>query len=245
MLMETLQEVNHLLRRINGIFKLTYKEKMDQCDEAIKYLTLLFSLTDIAEDIMLEGQSEIPYYICSLSLRTYLEFLVNLFQGAYHSAARALRWLYEANLAGAAACVKPSLLDDKFIEGGMDLDKFESWLASFDGRRKVFSRKRICEGLGLSEEKLEELYSNLCKYVHISRKSIDAKLTWPNLQYLPEKFDEILALARKTMDLIFLLECKMLLQYNDRTKEAIKKLSEDVGALASKVPETTNLINNL
>ncbi|MEM3628927.1 MAG: hypothetical protein QXQ94_10150 [Candidatus Bathyarchaeia archaeon] len=243
--METLHELNRLLERINGIFELTYKEKMDECDEAIKYLNYLFVLTDIAQDIMLEGQSGIPYYVCSLSLRTYLEFLVNLFQGAYHSAARALRWLYEANLAGAAACIKPSLLSGEFIEVEMDLDKFELWLALLDERRTEFPRKRIFEGLGLPAEKLQELFSDLCKYVHISRKSLDEKLTWPNLQYIPEKSDEILTLARKTVDLILWLECKMLLQYNDRTKEALKKLSKDIGALASKVPGTAELIYSL
>jgi len=39
---------------------------------------------------------------------------IDMYGGAYHSAGRSLRWLYEANLAGATACFNPSLLDNQY-----------------------------------------------------------------------------------------------------------------------------------
>ena len=129
-----------------GIMKLTHREKKGECDEVISFLWHLFDITDIGQDIYLAGQAGIPYYICSLTLRVYLEFQANLFQGAYHSAGRSLRWLYEANLAGATACIKPALLDSEFKgKNTMDLDEFEEWLTLCDKGERMLYRKQIFE----------------------------------------------------------------------------------------------------
>jgi len=92
------------------------KRKKDKCNILLRFLLHLCVIADIGEDIFSAGQAEIPYFVCSLTLRAYLEILINLFQGAYHSVARALRWLYETNLAGAVACIDPSLLDKEYYE---------------------------------------------------------------------------------------------------------------------------------
>jgi len=70
-------------------------------------------------------------------------------------------------------------------------------------------------------------------------------MTWPNPQYLPEKFDEVFAISMKTIDLIFWLECKMLLQFNEGTKEALRKLCKDLSTLTSSIPMTMDLLSSL
>lgn len=239
------EEFNHVFKRTIGIIKLTYREKRDECDEVLSFLWHLFDMADLGEDIYLAGQAGIPYYICSLSLRIYLEFQANLFQGAYHSAGRSLRWLYEANLAGATACINPSLLDNRLKGKKVDLDEFEEWLTLCDKRERMLYRRQIFEAWELPFEELQELYSDLCKYIHISKRSFDIKLTWPNIQYLPEKFDEIFALTRKTLDFVLWLECKMLLQFNKGTKGALRKVHKNLSALTSSVPMTMDLLSSL
>ena len=247
-LMDPEREFNHLYERISNIMKLTYEEKRNECDRVLSFLLPLFIVTDISQDIFLTKQADIPFYISSLTLRAYLEFLINLLQGAYHSAARSLRWLYEINLAGTAACVDPSLLDPRFSGEKMNLDEFKEWLRQYDNRVKTLNRQRIFEAFKVSEEKRQELdglYRDLCKYVHISERSFDKKMTWPNPQYLPEKFDEVFAISMKTIDLIFWLECKMLLQFNEGTKEALRKLCKDLSTLTSSIPMTMDLLSSL
>ena len=127
----------------------------------------------------------------------------------------------------------------------MDLDEFEEWLTLCDkGERKLY-RNQIFEAWKLNRKELQELYSDLCKYIHISKKSFDKELTWPNLQYIPEKFDEIFALARKTMDLVLWLECKMLLQFNEGTEGALRGVQKNLSALASSNPMTMELLSSL
>lgn len=242
------QEFNHLHERISGIMKLTYEEKRSQCERVLNFLLPLFVITDISQDILLKEQAEIPFYICSLTVRAYIEFSINLFQGAYHSATRSLRWLYEINLAGAAACVNPSLLDEQRGEKKMNLNSFKKWIMQYDNNQKKLNRQRIIESFEISEERqreLQKLYQDLCKYVHISKMSFDEEMTWPNIQYIPEKFDETFAIAMKTIDLILWLECKILLQFNRGTKEALKNLRYDLNSLASSIPMTMSLLSIL
>ena len=239
-------EFDKLSNRAMNIMKLTHREKKSEGDEVIGFLWPLFDITDIGEDIWRAGQAGIPYYICSLTLRVYLEFQANLFQGAYHSAGRSLRWLYEANLAGATACISPALLDSEFEgEETMDLDAFEEWLTLCDRRERILHRTQIFEAWGLPVRDLQELYSDLCKYIHISKKSFDKELTWPNLQFIPEKFDEIFALSRRTTDLVLWLECKMLLQFNEGTEGALRGVHKNLSALASRIPMTMELLSSL
>jgi len=130
----------------------------------------------------------------------------------------------------------------------MNLDEFKEWLRQYDNRVKTLNRQRIFEAFKVSEEKRQELdglYRDLCKYVHISERSFDEKMTWPNPQYLPEKFDEVFAISMKTIDLIFWLECKMLLQFNEGTKEALRTLCKDLSTLASSIPMTMDLLSSL
>lgn len=68
-----------------------------------------------------------------------------MYGGAYHSAGRSLRWLYEANLAGATACFNPSLLDNQYKGKKIDLDEFEKWLTLYDKRERMLYRKQISE----------------------------------------------------------------------------------------------------
>lgn len=233
-------------RRIAGIIKLTFEQRRDECKEVFNFLDNLFVITDIGEDIFRVDGAAIPYYICALTARTYLEFQASLLQGAYHSAGRSLRWLYEANLAGATACIDPSLLDNQFSHRKtISLDEFEEWLKLYDKNKRKLNRPKIFEAFGLPVGELQNLYSDLCKYSHVSKISFDKKLDWPNLQYIPEKFDEMFALTRKTLDFILWLECNMLLCYDEETKEALEKFLKNYGPLASYIPMTTKLLSNL
>jgi len=206
-------------------------------------------LGDIAEDIFRVEKAGIPYYVCHLTLRDYLEMQACLLEGAYHSAARSLRWLFEMNVIGTTACVNPSLLDMEYnSEGHLDLGEFEQLLERCDmeeitiGRAK---RRRIFDEFSLPADDLSLLYSNLCKYVHLSKISFDKALTWPNLQYIPEKFDEIFNIALKTIDLVSWMESKMCLCFDKGTKQALKLLLKDHDNLNQYLPLTVSLISNL
>jgi len=239
------QEFEQVFENIKGILKVTYKEKRDECKKLFNFLGHLFVLTDIGEDIYRVEGDGIPFYISALTVRTYLEFLANLLQGAYHSAGRSLRWLYEANLAGATACIDPSLLDDQFKgKKSITLDEFEKWLALYDKRERKLKRSNIFKALKLPKDELQNLYSDLCKYSHISKTSFDKKLIWPKLQYIPEKFDEILGLTWKTLDLVLWLECNVLLRY-EGTERAFRDFLKYLGALTSYIPMTAELLFNL
>lgn len=154
------QEFERTFERVTGITKLTYREKRDECDEIFRFLTDLLLMSDMGELIYREEGAGIPYYISALTVRTYLEFQANLFQGAYHSAGRSLRWLYEANLVGATACIEPSLLAEQFRgKESIKLNEFEKWLSLYDKRRRL-ERSKILEALGLPREEYKKLYSD-------------------------------------------------------------------------------------
>jgi len=183
----------------------------------------LFLLSDIGEDIARAEGSKIPYFTAAISARSYLGFMYNLLFGDYHSAARSLRWLYETNLAAAAALISPELLHKEFSgKSSIDISQFDNWLDLYDKREVKFRRKCVLKGLGLPVKDLNDLYSHLCKHTHISKVSYDGK-TWPKLYFDEEKFDEIYFLTMRTLDLILLLLCHMLLLFNGETKTALKK----------------------
>ena len=146
---------------------------------------------------------------------------------------------------GAVACIAPSLLDEGYCGRKMELKEFEEWLTLYDKRAKKLYREKILKALGLPVEELQKLYSDLCKYVHISERSFDHRMIWPNIQYLPEKFDEVFALLMKTIDLIFWLECKMLLQFNGKTKKALRAFREHLDSFITKIPMTMRLLSSL
>lgn len=239
----------HEHRRISGIINLTYRQKRIQCKRIFDFFQRFCALADVSNDIFLVEGNKIPYYVSSLTLRNYLEIQACLLEGAYHSAARSLRWLFEMNVIGAVACANPSLLDDQYGSNApMDLEEFERLLERCDteeiaiGRGK---RKRIFDEFSLPSEELCLLYSDLCKYVHLSRISFDKELDWPNLQYISEKFDEIFHLALATIDLIFWMESKMCLCFDRGTTQALRYFLKDHDGLNQFLPMTIRLISNL
>jgi hypothetical protein len=112
------------LRYIKDICILTYTEKPIECRDLFNTFSRLCLLADIGEDIYRSDNYLLPYYLGSLSVRSFLEFQATLLEGAYFSAGRTLRWLYETNVAGASACENPFLLDREY-EGldRIDLEK--------------------------------------------------------------------------------------------------------------------------
>lgn len=236
-------------RRISGIIRLTYQEKTIECESIFGFFQRFCTLADIAEDILRVEGARIPYYVCHLTLRNYLEMQACLLEGAYHSAARSLRWLFEMNVIGTTACVNPSLLDTQYSsEEPIDLEEFEQLLERCDteeitiGRGK---RKRIFDEFSLPSDDLSLLYSDLCKYVHLSKISFDKALTWPNLQYIPEKFDEVFHFALKTIDLVFWMESKMCLCFDEDTEQALKFFLKDHDGLNQYIPLAVSLISSL
>ena len=203
-------------------------------------------MTDIAEHILRAGQANLPYYVCILTLRIFLELQANLLQGAYHSAARSLRWLYEANIAGATACISPYLLDRRY-EGKSELktEEFEEWLGLYDHQEVRLVRKSILEEFELPTEEVDNLYSVLCKYMHVSKLSFDKELDFPKLQYISEKFDEMFELTIKTMDFVLWMQSRMLLCYKNGTAEALKWFLMDLDSINKYIPLTESLISNL
>jgi hypothetical protein len=236
-------------RRIDGTIKVTYREKTIECLTIFDFFQRFCVLADISADIFRVEGNKIPYYVGSLTLRNYLEMQACLLEGAYHSAARSLRWLFEMNVVGATACVNPSLLDEQFgSKAPTDQEEFERLLERCDteeitiGRGK---RKRIFGEFSLPSEDLSLLYADLCKYVHLSKISFDKSLTWPNLQYIPEKFDEVFHFALRTIDLVLWMESKMCLCFDKGTTQALRYFLKNHDGLNQFIPITIKLISSL
>ena len=172
-----------------------------------------------------------------------------ILEGAYHSAARSLRWLFEINMIGATAIVKPILLDFHLsATQSLNLSEFENLLEQCDKEEISISkgkRKTIFDQFKLPSKDLMALYSDLCKYVHLSKISFDKTLDFPNLEYVPEKFDEIFPLAMQTIDFVFWMECKMCLCFKGGTAEALKFFLKDDDGLNHYIPLTMELISKL
>jgi hypothetical protein len=248
-----LANYNRINDRVTGLLGLTYGQKTKECNLIFEYFGHLLTMVDIGLDIFQKEGSlnvrgaELPYYVCSLTNRNYLEMEACLLDGSYHSAARSLRWLYEMNLVGTTACVDASLLDDKYSPGPLSLQEFENLLERLDSEDLVIGRKKrkhILDQFGLPSEELAVLFSDLCKYVHLSKVSFDKDLDWPNLQFLPEKFDEVFKTALRTIDLVFWMESRLCLCFNNGTKGAIKNLFIDP-ELLELLPMTNKLILSL
>jgi hypothetical protein len=232
-------------RRITGIMRLTYEQKTSECNVIFGFFQRFCVLADIATDIYHVEGARVPYYVCSLSVRNYLEMQACLLEGAYHSAVRSLRWLYEANLVGATSCINPALLGDRVSDKpAMELEEFEDLLKRIDTGVRI-DRKKIFDSFSLPTDDLQKLYSDLCKYVHLSTVSFDKTLDFPNLQYVPEKFDEIFPTIMKTLDLVFWMESKMCLCYDRGTSEALLYYVKDHDGLNKYVQMTISLISNL
>lgn len=135
-------------------------------------------MADIASNIYQDEGVSVPYYVCSLTLRNYFEIQACLLEGAYHSAARSLRWLFEVNVVGTTSCVDASLLDPQYSPGPIDLEEFEELLEKVDEEKLRITRgtrKKIFDQFSLPSDDLALLYSDLCKYVHLSQISFDKK----------------------------------------------------------------------
>jgi hypothetical protein len=236
-------------RRICGIIRLTYSEKSYECNKIFQFFQRLCVMGDIGTDIFNVEGEKIPYYVCQLTLRSFLEMQACIFEGAYHSAARSLRWLFEINMIGATACIKPILLEHHFnAKKGISLSEFEKFLDRIDKNEVSIGkgkRKTIFDQFKLPTEKLQSLYSDLCKYTHLSKISFDKELTWPNLQYIHEKFDEIFVLATKTLDLVFWMQSRMCLCFDGGTIKALKYFLKDNDGLNQYLLMTVNLLSSL
>lgn len=244
--MISLSELVREYRFIKGVIRLTLNERPKKCLKIVDFFKRLCTMGDIATDILRTEQATLPYYVCHLTLRIFLELQASLFQGSYHSAARSLRWLYEANIAVATACINPFLIDERYEgKSELSLEEFEKWLDLYDRHDATLPRKKILEAFGLPTEELDDHYSVLCKYMHISKLSFDKKLDWPKLQYIPEKFDEMFELTIKTMDLVLWMQSKMLLCYNDETAGALKGVLEDWESINEYIPLTVSLLSGL
>ncbi len=206
-------------------------------------------MADIAEDIFRVDGAKVPYYVSHLTLRNYLEMQACILEGAYHSVARSLRWLFEINLIGATACIKPILLDHGLSSTkGLILSEFEEFLERIDRDETRFGkgkRKTIFDQFKLPSKELMVLYTDLCKYVHLSKISFDKALTWPNLQFIPEKFDEIFLFVIKTLDLVFWMQSRMCLCFDRETAQALRGFLEDSDQLNEHLPLTVSLISSL
>jgi len=238
--------------RIVGIPKLTYSEKSYECKSIFGFFVRLCIIGDITNEVIPYSKvesAEIPYYISHLTLRNHLEMQACILTGAYHSAARSLRWLFEMNVIGATACVKPVLLDYHLsATRGINLSAFEKFLERCDtGEVKIGKKKyqTIFDQFKLPSKDLLSLYSDLCKYVHPSKISFDKDLTWPNLQYIPEKFDEIFLFATKTLDLVFWMQSKMCLCFDGGIVQALKYFLKDDDGLNQYLPMTVLLLSSL
>ena len=236
-------------REILGTIELTYNEKIDECEEIFKYFQRLCVMADIAADIFRVEGAQIPYLVSHLTARNYLEMQACILEGAYHSAARSLRWLYEINLIGATACIKPILLDHHFsATKGLTLPEFEEFLENIDEDVIRFGngkRATIFKQFKLPVNDLMSLYTDLCKYVHLSKISFDKELTFPSLQYISEKFDEVFLFLRRTLDLAFWMQSRMCLCFNGKTAKALKGFLEDSDKLNQYLPITISLISSL
>ena len=238
---------NREFNRIKGIISSTYREKTKECELLFDFFQDFCTLADIGYNVLRAEGNGIPYYVSSLTLRNYLEMQTCLLDGAYHTAARSLRWLYELNLVGATACIDASLLDPQYVQGSIDLKEFENLLNRFDNKGGVIGRgklKKIFATFALPSNDWALLYSELCKYVHLSSVSFDKQLDWPNLQYIPEKFDEAFNLTIRTIDRIFWMESRMYLCFGGGTAEALKWFLGDA-SVKQNLPMTCLLLTGI
>lgn len=234
--------------RIRGIIELTYGQKKDECGKIFDFFQRLCTMTDIAFEISQVEGVRVPYYVCALTLRNYFEIQACLLEGAYYSAARSLRWLFEINVVGTTACIDASLLDPQQSHGPIDLEEFEKLLEKVDeGKLRITgaTHRKIFDQFSLPSDDLALLYSDLCKYVHLSQISFDKALDWPNLQYIPEKFEEIFQITFRTLDLIFWMESRMLTCFDKSTAQALKYFLKDYDGLNQYLPMAVSLISSL
>lgn len=66
-------QFNHEYRRISGIIGLTYREKTIECENIFHIFQRLCTMVDLAADIFTVERARMPYYVCHLTLRNYLE----------------------------------------------------------------------------------------------------------------------------------------------------------------------------
>jgi hypothetical protein len=142
----------------------------------------------------------------SFLVQEWLSFMLCNYVGAYSSASRTLRWIYESTLAATMALTNPSLLLCKPTSHPLTYEAFRSWLWKYDNRAVHFPRKESLKAIGLNlKEQLRYngLYSMLCKYSHISAKHFSIPEPIPDLVFNLEDFDVVSRYAYRTMDLAF------------------------------------------
>jgi len=151
------------IKQINNIMNYTYKFRKDKIDIIFDIFNRLCLLGDISEDIYRVDAIDLPFFITQLTVRTFLEFQACIFEGAYYSAGRTLRWLYETNLTGATARIHPILLDKSYSAiSTLDLEQFEKYLEKYDEGVVKFNHNSILKFLTLSVILIyTEIYVNI------------------------------------------------------------------------------------
>lgn len=152
----------------------------------------------------------------SFLIPEWLSFMLCDYLGAYSSAARTLRWIYESALASAVAT-----LDGSLLLGGtpksLTKSQFRKWLWKYDHQKMTnvsFPRKNALRVIGLpsmDQTRYIELYSTLCKFSHVSEKHFVHPEPIPDLVFNLKQFDAVSRYAYKTMDLAFFCVIKAIL----------------------------------
>ncbi|MDR0372145.1 MAG: hypothetical protein LBI79_01060 [Nitrososphaerota archaeon] len=227
--------------------ELSKQEKRHECEVLHDFFVNQLEIAEQTYDIQSKAVgvtgAEIPCHVVPLITRAYLEMEACLLEGAYHSAKRTLRWMHETSMIGTVACVNAKLLgvDSKWLsekakwlndpyDKTLSIQQFEEMLQAYDEHKLKFDSNVLYKQIGLSNhdrKKLYKLYSDLCKYVHLSRESFDLECRWSNLQFMPEQFDVTYDLVLRTMDFVFYMEsylCAFFNAENIKTKDALKAI---------------------
>ena len=139
--------INHIngdIKRIGNLMNLTFGEKQENCVEIEVFFNRFCEMHDISFDIWENEGDDLPYFMCSLSVKNFLEVQSSILSTAYNSVGQMLRWLYEANLAGAAGCINPSLLDTAYsCSQKLTGQQFSDWLSNYDDGKSKFREKKF------------------------------------------------------------------------------------------------------
>ncbi len=144
----------------------------------------------------------------SLLIPEWLAFMLCNFTGAYPTAARTLRWIFESGIASTAAVLDRSLLiENSHSKKPLSSHQFREWLRDYDNQRVSLGRTkrdRILERIGLTATEratARETFETLCKFVHISSRHF-SYIRVPDITMNLPNFNRISKLAYRTMDLV-------------------------------------------
>jgi len=204
-------EIRNSLRRLEGLTSQTLQQKWDEYCTMNCVFQHLCLLEDLGLDILRDrSRGKVVVHINRLVELTYLGFMYSMLFGDYFSSARSLRWIYEGGLAAFGASRDGEVLTGDHNDSGyLSIAKFERWMRDLDLRkpRAKFgptNRERILMLLGLSQEERDRykgLYSDLCRYSHLSKISLRRDTLVPNLTIDLREFSRVYRMNVRTMDL--------------------------------------------